>query len=116
MHLKENQIAKSKIIEAHSSAQPDTIPFALYDKRYKNSVTKKFEKTVGDRYLQQYPHLLKWINVCVVCGKKGYKPELPENIYTHFNVAADNLRELFQPLSVNELGLCEICTRITKSK
>ena len=72
-------------------------------------MTKYSKESAGERYLQQYPKLSRWINVCVRCGTKGYKPDLPENIYPHFNVAVDNLRELFKPLLINELGLCEVC-------
>jgi len=77
-------------------------------------MTRNPKESAGDRYLQQYPRLSRWINVCARCGTKGYKPELPENIYPYFNVAADNLRELFKPLIINELGLCEVCARATE--
>jgi len=77
-------------------------------------MTRNPKDSEGDKYLQQYPRLSRWINVCIRCGTKGYKPELPENIYTHFNVAADNLRELFKPLAINELGLCEVCARASE--
>ena len=65
----------------------------------------------GDAYLQHYPDLLRWLNICKGCGARGYKPELPNNIYPHFNVAADNLRKYFQPLQVNEMGHCQQCTK-----
>jgi hypothetical protein len=33
-----------------------------------------------DEYLAAHPHLLRWINHCVSCGARGYKPELPATI------------------------------------
>lgn len=67
-------------------------------------------KTEGEAYLQQYPHLETWLNACVGCRSRGHKPELPRNIYPHFNVAADNLRSFFEALPVDENGLCEQCS------
>ena len=63
----------------------------------------------GEEYLRQYPNLHRWMNRCTMCGSPGHKPELPQNIYPHFNVAADNLRRLFTPLVVDDLGRCETC-------
>ncbi len=58
-------------------------------------------------YLQQYPHLRKWINQCVVCQREGYMPEMPEDI--HPGVAAQNLRKYFDELEVNEVSICDLC-------
>ena len=69
----------------------------------------------ADQYLGQYPDLQKWLNVCLTCGARGYKPELPENIYPHFNVAAMNLRKYFRPLRLNDLGHCEQCAQALAS-
>jgi hypothetical protein len=71
----------------------------------------KTRRSDADLYLKQYPDLNRWLNQCPSCGARGYKPELPDNIYPHFNVAADNLRKFFRPLAINELGLCEQCAR-----
>jgi hypothetical protein len=79
-------------------------------------MTSNHKKSTSERYLQQYPRLSRWINVCVRCGTKGYKPELPENVYPYFNVAGDNLRELFNPLTLNEYELCEVCARVADSQ
>jgi len=66
-------------------------------------------RTKADEYLAQYPDLERWINVCSACGLRGYKPDLPENIYPHFNIAARNLRKMLCPLDLNETGICELC-------
>jgi len=77
-------------------------------------MTRNPKASAGDKYLEQYPRLSRWINVCVGCGAKGYKPDLPEDIYPHPSFATYNLRELFNPLAVNELGLCEVCAKVTE--
>jgi hypothetical protein len=66
--------------------------------------------TEGEEYLRQYPDLERWMNRCSLCGSIGHKPELPQNIYPHFSVAADNLRRLFAPLAVDDLSRCEVCS------
>ena len=60
-------------------------------------------------YLSQYPDLERWLNTCSACGARGYKPDLPDNIYPWFNVAADNLRKLFDPLPLDARSLCNQC-------
>lgn len=41
-------------------------------------------KDDGEEYLIMYPKLRKWINECAMCHEKGYKPDMPEEIYpTH---------------------------------
>ena len=62
----------------------------------------------GQMYLDSYPELeRRWINQCVACQRKGYKPTMPDNIYPGFG--ARNLRSYFAPLDLDELGLCEQC-------
>jgi len=66
----------------------------------------------GDEYIAQFPReAARWMNTCAACGRKGYRPELPEVITrgTIETALADNLRALFKPLSVNEHGLCQTC-------
>lgn len=63
----------------------------------------------SDKYLQMYPELMKWINECIICHSKGYKPEMPEHISREFSVAGKNLRKFFNPLVVDDLSICEQC-------
>jgi hypothetical protein len=73
--------------------------------------------TVGDLYLEQHPHLRKWVNVCIGCNAQGYKPELPSEITGTLSGKrvptpfAARLRLYFKPLPVNENGLCELCQK-----
>lgn len=73
----------------------------------------------GLAYLKQYPKLNQWINKCICCGSIGYSPSMPEKITTNWGqgecitVASQHLRKYFQPLAVNEIGVCEICQKFT---
>jgi hypothetical protein len=67
------------------------------------------QRRESDQYLRQYPELNRWLNVCVTCGARGYKPELPDNIDPRPNVAAHHLRRYFTPLPLNDLGQCQQC-------
>lgn len=72
------------------------------------------KKDKGESYLTSFPKLNKWINECVSCHRKGYKPDLPETIST-VEGALDvyYLKKYFKPLKLNENGLCEVCQKIT---
>jgi hypothetical protein len=78
-------------------------------------MANNLQSSKADLYLRQYPHLHQWVNVCGGCGARGYKPDLPDNIYPWFSVAADNLRSYFRPLGLNEMGLCEQCAEAASS-
>lgn len=60
-------------------------------------------------YEKQYPGIQKWLNECMVCHTIGYKPNLPEKIYP--GVLAQNIRELYNPLIVNEISICNDCSK-----
>ncbi|MBC7921406.1 MAG: hypothetical protein H7Z75_10000 [Ferruginibacter sp.] len=64
--------------------------------------------TEGENYLRMYPGLEKWINQCVICQTKGYKPEIPEKIFP--GIAAQNIKKFFPPLELNG-GICEECLK-----
>ena len=60
-------------------------------------------------YVKQLPEIKKWLNQCVICGSIGYKPELPDKIYP--GLLAETIREVFAPLAVNDISMCEQCAR-----
>lgn len=66
----------------------------------------------GEEYLILYPALRRWINECAICHSLGYKPDMPEEIYTFGPVAAKNLRHYFKPLALNKGGICEACSKL----
>ena len=71
----------------------------------------------GGEHLGRYPELRRWINQCVACGRQGRKRDLPEQIGKHQpNFAAPKLRRFFDPLDVDENGLCDQCRAATASK
>ncbi len=78
----------------------------------------KYSKNEGKEYIKKFPHLKKWINVCICCGTWGYKPELPDYLYNtkidSTTACAQNIRRYFNPLQINELGICEDCQRVLK--
>lgn len=60
-----------------------------------------------DMYTEMYPRARRWLNQCVACQRTGYKPDLPEQIGQ--GVMASHLREYYQPLALDESGLCDMC-------
>jgi len=62
-----------------------------------------------DSYLQKYPGIAKWVQTCAACGARGYHPDLPDQIHSHFSVGAKNLRSMLTQLDLDELGHCEQC-------
>ena len=71
----------------------------------------------GEEYLDIYwPDAARWINTCLACKRKGYRPDLPEVIIRrHTDTAlAQNLRSYFEPLEVNAEGLCRQCAEISE--
>ena len=70
----------------------------------------------GEQYLRDYPELERWMNQCVLCQTRGYKPELPEMIRKEPTFADRNLRSFFKPLLVDALGRCEVCAAAIASR
>lgn len=67
----------------------------------------------GDEYIKKFPKFKKWINVCLCCNRKGYNPEIPDRISTfEGSLGSHFIKKYFEPLSVNENGLCEVCAKI----
>ena len=68
----------------------------------------------GEEYVNMYPCLRKWINQCVQCQARGYKPDMPDivahNWWTNGSpFTARYIRKHFHPLVLDERGLCEVC-------
>ena len=62
----------------------------------------------GEEYLQMYPERTgRWMNQCVACQQKGYKSDMPDNIYPGY--LAQHLRRYYEPLDLDESGMCEQC-------
>ena len=78
-------------------------------------------KDEGLDYLKRYPELKKWMSTCICCGSIGYAPELPEVLTKNSGtgeygtMAAQNIRRYFQPLRVNELSICDICQKMSRT-
>ena len=69
----------------------------------------------GEEYISAYPKFKKWINECMCCHSKGYIPSMPSHIDTdEASLGAYFIKKYFKPLSINEDGLCEQCSKILK--
>jgi hypothetical protein len=66
----------------------------------------------------------RWILQCCGCGRVGHRSDLPEQTTARVRLGSDfegfttalgkNLRKVFDPLEVNEAGLCDVCQRATE--
>jgi hypothetical protein len=80
-------------------------------------------KNEGLKYIQQYPRLRKWINTCICCGAVGYNPNMPETLTRrdkmrqgeYETLSAYNIRKYFNPMAVNDMGLCEDCQKMREN-
>jgi hypothetical protein len=69
-----------------------------------------YMRSGGDSYLAHFPKFQRWINLCAACGRKGYKPEMPERIGMNKDgFGADTIRRFFEPLELDAEGRCEQC-------
>jgi hypothetical protein len=62
-----------------------------------------------EKFLMQYPYLLRWVNECLSCHHKGYKPEMPVPEVDNDVFIPAKLRRLTDELVLDEDGLCEQC-------
>jgi hypothetical protein len=65
-------------------------------------------------YMRRYPKLNKWINECWLCHCQGYDRSIVENPNNEQTIAARNIKSYFRPLDLDEDGLCEVCSRLSK--
>lgn len=70
----------------------------------------------GLEYIDRNPVCKKWINECICCHRIGYSPEMPEKITPdEFGFNYSNLiRSYFEPLVLNDNGVCEVCEKLIK--
>ena len=53
---------------------------------------------------------------CICCQTKGYDPSMPDHIGEYEgNLGAYNIKKYFKPLSINDDGLCEQCSKMMKN-
>lgn len=61
----------------------------------------------GNGYLRMYPKLKKWMNQCIGCQTKGFKPEMPKKLPP--GGPSLLLQHYFNELALNDGGLCREC-------
>ncbi len=64
----------------------------------------------AEKFLERNPKMRQWVNECVACHQKGFKPETPEA--TNRYLLLYKLRHSFEMLEVDEDGLCEQCRAV----
>lgn len=69
----------------------------------------------GEEYINAFPKFKKWINECICCHSKGYDPSMPSHIGGEYSFGSHFIKKYFKPLSINEDGLCEQCSKIMKN-
>lgn len=75
------------------------------------------KKGEGEDYINAFPRLKKWINECVCCHAKGYKPEMPDKISIVEGCSdVHHIKKYFEPLEVNKNGLCKVCEKLQNSQ
>jgi hypothetical protein len=68
----------------------------------------------GEMYLEMYwTKAKRWINQCVICQRKGYKPEMPIES-SNGSLLFSNIRQYFEPLQLDDSSLCEQCGKALK--
>jgi len=65
---------------------------------------------------KSYSSEKKYINICGICGHKGYSPVILEEGFLDKTgksfVVRRELIKILNPLSLDNLGRCEICAKI----
>jgi len=67
-----------------------------------------------EEFLMQYPYLTRWVNECLCCHRKGYKPEMPKPEFDNSVVIVAKFRRLAGELDLGDDGVCHQCLE-TKS-
>ena len=62
-----------------------------------------------EEFLMKYPHLARWVNECISCHHRGYKPEMPEPEVDNSAYLPAKLRRLMDEMKLDEGGLCQQC-------
>jgi len=72
-------------------------------------------KNEGQEYIRAFPKFKKWINECKVCHRQGYKPDMPDKItVVEGSYEVYFIKKYFEPLELNEDGICEQCAAMLK--
>ena len=71
------------------------------------------------------PKAKKFINECARCGRRGFSPSILEDGFVHpspnktdfeHSAIRAELTAILEPLSVDELGRCEMCAAVMDRK
>ncbi len=62
-----------------------------------------------EKFLEQAPWAREWVQECVSCHHRGYKPVLAESEFDNSAVTITKLRRLVDEMALDEAGVCEQC-------
>ncbi len=78
---------------------------------------KRQKGNEGEEYINAFPKFKKWINECLCCHEKGYKPSMPDKItIVEGSLEVCFIKKYFKPLPLNEDGICQQCQKIMNNK
>lgn len=76
----------------------------------------KFTKRGQSLYVNSWnPSAKKYINVCKICGHRGYRPGIEDEGFLSSpknRAVYSSLTQTLEPLPLDELGRCEYCAKI----
>ena len=81
----------------------------------------KMTKRGRSQYLENWnPAAKKYINICKICGHKGYSPAIDEedfcDIFSGNWAIRYELKSTLERLELDELGRCGMCARVHDKK
>jgi len=68
-------------------------------------MTGRFDPNDPETYLQDR-RTRKWVVRCASCGRVGYRADVPEDAFDRYW-----FKRKLDPMTLDERGLCETCTR-----
>lgn len=76
----------------------------------------KYTKRGKSLYVEHSnPDAKRFINTCALCGAQGYRPTIDEDGFTSdliHKVIRAELKRIFSPLPLDNLGRCADCAKI----
>ena len=80
----------------------------------------KFTKRGRSLYIEKWnPYAKKFINVCKLCGRKGYSPGIEQEGFCNdpmYRAIHCELVSTLTRLELDELGRCETCAKLMDRK
>jgi hypothetical protein len=72
-----------------------------------NQKTKSAARAERETLLKRNAKARRWVNKCLLCGREGYNPDLPDEVDD--KGTAQRLRKRFPPLTIDKNHMCRNC-------